>query len=418
MVERNITWTVSDDGLSLTPTTPQYGGVQGEDNAAAVFFNIGENCPLANPDYHLYIEAVDATGAWDRTDILMLNDGYVSALVPRAWTQNGGTTTLNLVAESGDTVVFALEGKLYFTNRQTAETAAQGVFRSEIQKALAEIREAHRKITVMAAEAGFVEEYADHIKEINAGKATYLWTGTKEEFKQQSAYLPEGTVALFSDDDTVDRLEKLIADRAPGDIGLGKAVKITDNSIIDTLCSPGGQYCFEKLTVDGHTFSYAWMHVSGYADGTQHAQQTLHPVGSPSYTLTRTKYMGEWKPWEWENPPMEKGVKYRLPERFKKAVVYTELCEISTDAAELNADGTSYTMKGTLELHPTDGYTAIIVRYTPISNSRLLPRVTTSATSTHSFNLRRDGSYVYYGGSDGKDTTITVQVWYYEKEES
>ena len=139
---RVITWTVSDDGLELLPEAPQFGGVQGEENAALVRFAIGESCPLAQPEYSLYIEATDATGAWDRTDRLSIADGYVSYTVPLAWTQHGGHTTLRLQAERDGQNVYTLAGVLRFDNRATAARGRMTVFRTLIQEALEQLRAA------------------------------------------------------------------------------------------------------------------------------------------------------------------------------------------------------------------------------------------------------------------------------------
>lgn len=151
---RVITWTVSDDGLELLPEAPQFGGVQGEENAALVRFAIGESCPLAQPEYSLYIEAVDATGAWDRTDRLSIVGGYVSYTVPLAWTQHGGHTTLRLQAERDGQTVYTLAGVLRFDNRATAARGRMTVFRTLIQEALEQLR---------AARAEFMASIEDHL---------------------------------------------------------------------------------------------------------------------------------------------------------------------------------------------------------------------------------------------------------------
>lgn len=153
---RVITWTVSDDGLELLPEAPQFGGVQGEDNATLVRFAIGEGCPIAKSDYHLYIEVVDATGAWDRTDRLYIEGGYVTHTVPLAWTQHGGTTTLRLQAEKDGQIIYSLSGMLRFDNRAGAVKGVISVFRTLVQKALDELR---------AARQEFRDSIDDHLDE-------------------------------------------------------------------------------------------------------------------------------------------------------------------------------------------------------------------------------------------------------------
>ena len=43
--------------------------------------------------------------------------------------------------------------------------------------------------------------------------------------------------------------------------------------------------------------------------------------------LCREMYIGEWLPWEWENPPMELGKEYRTTERHQNKAVYTKLMD-------------------------------------------------------------------------------------------
>lgn len=97
-IRKDIVWTVGED-LSVHPTAPQEGGVQGESNAVQVKFDLGAQHPLVTGGYQLYIECEDPTGAYDKTDALTVKDGAIAVDVPLAWTQYGGTVKLNVVAE-------------------------------------------------------------------------------------------------------------------------------------------------------------------------------------------------------------------------------------------------------------------------------------------------------------------------------
>ena len=123
---RTATWNV-DKNLEVLPDAPLYGGVQGEDNATEVVFQLSEDCPLRGADYQLRIEYVDATGAWDCTDTLGVVDGCISQVVPLAWTQHGGLSSVRLVAVKDGQVAYTLKGLLQFDGRETAARAEKNV---------------------------------------------------------------------------------------------------------------------------------------------------------------------------------------------------------------------------------------------------------------------------------------------------
>lgn len=135
MAIRYVSFVVSQD-TTVTPTTPQYGGVQGEHNATEVAFIIEVNGTLANPNYTYYIECVDAAGGYDRTDTLYRRGGEISTLVPLAWTQYGGISTLRLVAEEAGATVYSVEARLLFEDRQTAMEKVDGLLRTNISETL------------------------------------------------------------------------------------------------------------------------------------------------------------------------------------------------------------------------------------------------------------------------------------------
>ncbi len=399
---RTITWAVAADGAALIPAVPQWGGVQGDDNAAEVRFVIPAECPLKGMS--LYLETVDSTGAEDRTDVLFLHEDGVSHPVPLAWTQNGGTTTIRLVAENEGVVAYTLEAQIYFDNRQTGPERAAGLFRSEIQKALAEMRELHRQVTVMAAEGGFVPGYADHLKNVLTGKAVYIASGTMEELKKAAPYLPEGTIFFGKDDNTVERLEQLIGERAPGGFGLGGAVTVAN---LDEQTAPGF-YAAANVEVDGETFSYVFVHVAAYGTGDRHAHQTMYTVGGGGHILHRNRYQGEWSAWEWDNPPLMENVEYRTTKRWNGKVLYAQrrMLEVAaTGESEGNLDLVASPLK------------AVVVSAQATTSNLLLPILNSNSGDYNvQLDVRRSGAFTYKAGARATDTKVSVVCEYYKEE--
>lgn len=129
-IRKDIVWTVADDG-SVTPTTPQDGGVQGEHHATRAVWQVGE--VWKNPKFTLYVECEDSAGNVDTTEPLQVEGGQVSVLLPLAWTQYGGMSTLRLVAEEQDgTVAMTAEGLVRFDSRQNASKKVDGLLKGRL----------------------------------------------------------------------------------------------------------------------------------------------------------------------------------------------------------------------------------------------------------------------------------------------
>ena len=121
MALRTISYTITD-ALAITPTATQAAGVQGDDKATAVRFNL----PTAlTTGYQLRAVMVDSQGGMDTTDPLSVEgtgDKYVEILLPLSWTQHGGDIVLRLMAykqtdgEITETA-YTFEGKLRFKNK-------------------------------------------------------------------------------------------------------------------------------------------------------------------------------------------------------------------------------------------------------------------------------------------------------------
>ncbi len=151
MAIRYVSFTVSED-TTVTPTTPQYGGVQGEHNATELAFIIATTGSLANDNYRYYIECVDAAGGVDRTGRLYRHGSEISTPVPLAWTQYGGISTVRLVAEEDGVVIYSVEGRLQFEDRGSAIEQVDGLLRTDISACM-EVSRAAADTAQAAAEA-------------------------------------------------------------------------------------------------------------------------------------------------------------------------------------------------------------------------------------------------------------------------
>lgn len=135
MAIRYITFQVYED-TTVSPSTPQYGGIQGEHNATQVAFVINPNGVLANERYRYYVECIDAAGGYDRTRELYRMGGEIHTLVPLAWTQYGGISTLRLIAEEDGVTVFSADARLQFEDRGGAIEQVDGLLRTDLSDTL------------------------------------------------------------------------------------------------------------------------------------------------------------------------------------------------------------------------------------------------------------------------------------------
>ncbi len=135
MVKRELVWEVSQDGMSIVPATPQDGGVQGDHNVTRAIFKVAEGSAWADPANAVYIECDDGAGNIDPTEQLPVVDGKVSYLLPRAWTQYGGTVTLRLVAEGPGVEgeqAYSPYASVRFESRQNAMHKVDGLMKGRL----------------------------------------------------------------------------------------------------------------------------------------------------------------------------------------------------------------------------------------------------------------------------------------------
>ena len=142
-MNRQIAYTIGED-LSITPTAVQDGGVQGEHDATRVTFAL----PAAlQSGYTLYLEAVDGSGAYDRTQPLTVSaDGKVTQDIPRAWTQAGGCLTLRLsaVAADGDgevtQTIYSFTARLRLHDRCIRPQGEKTLLETQLEQQLEQVR--------------------------------------------------------------------------------------------------------------------------------------------------------------------------------------------------------------------------------------------------------------------------------------
>lgn len=142
-MNRQIAYTIGED-LSITPTAVQDGGVQGEHDATRVTFTL----PAAlQSGYTLYLEAVDGSGAYDRTPPLTVSaDGKVTQDIPRAWTQAGGCLTLRLsaVAADGDgevtQTIYSFTARLRLHDRCIRPQGEKTLLETQLEQQLEQVR--------------------------------------------------------------------------------------------------------------------------------------------------------------------------------------------------------------------------------------------------------------------------------------
>lgn len=114
MAIRTIEWTVQEDGMSLSPTVCQDGGVQGDHNKTRAEFVLPASLIEG---YEFYVEYVDTFGGFDTTEQLTVEGDRVGVSLPLAWTQHGGEATLRLVATKEGETGYTLEGKVRYHSR-------------------------------------------------------------------------------------------------------------------------------------------------------------------------------------------------------------------------------------------------------------------------------------------------------------
>ena len=107
----------------VEPFLPQYGGVQGDRNAAAVVFTVPES--LQGEGFHYRIEGEDGAGGFVTTAPLPLDDdGCVTTLLDERFTAAGGQILVRLVVSEVQndcevSTVRSFDGRVFFADAPT-----------------------------------------------------------------------------------------------------------------------------------------------------------------------------------------------------------------------------------------------------------------------------------------------------------
>ncbi len=238
MAIRQVLWTVGADCKSVTPAAPQDGGVQGEDGATQVVFDLTAAPALTSGELTLYIECVDALGGYDKTAPLPVIDGNIAVLVPLCWTQYGGITTLRLVGEREGVVVYTLTGRLRFASRQMA-TARQvdTLLRTHIQQTLDAVDLAQQQAQDAASQANHIRNEA-----LSSAEQAYAFSESAADSarnaQEKVQYMESLAEAMEKRLQTFNQLD---------DTTIRRDGTWTSLGIVDRLCPPftqeGGLVC-------------------------------------------------------------------------------------------------------------------------------------------------------------------------------
>ncbi|MBR3289619.1 MAG: hypothetical protein IKI63_02445 [Clostridia bacterium] len=104
----------------VSPSAPQYGGVQGDHRAVQVSFDVPED--LQGERFRYRIDGLDGAGGYVTSGLLPLDgSGTVGFLLPAAFTQAGGQLLVRLVVSELDEhqeigTVHSFDGRLYFAD--------------------------------------------------------------------------------------------------------------------------------------------------------------------------------------------------------------------------------------------------------------------------------------------------------------
>jgi hypothetical protein len=197
---------------------------------------------------------------------------------------------------------------------------------------------------------------------------------------------------------------KALEKKAPAGHGLGETEPSTINSL-DDINSPGWyKTWFAPADTPAGAQNGTWcISVENFynSDNFDVIRWTAIPGDDyKMHTLRKVKRVGEWYPWEWDNPPMILGVEYRTTERYNGQPVYTMLF----NTGEL-ANGGAFTYAS----EPVN-----VCRYAASIDSSALP-IHAIATWGGGWSLWCDvtGQKVTaFMGANRTTAAIDVQVWY------
>ena len=138
---------------------------------------------------------------------------------------------------------------------------------------------------------------------------------------------------------------------APGGYGLGEKVSTVSRKMedIDNITGTGWFWLSGSASIDGKTIGNSLLEQIEVSDN--FAVHMLHVFEKTSDSargcvkLLRSRQMGTWTPWEWDNPPMLHGIEYRTTERSNGKPVYVQRVNVG----QLPATGSTHAYLTTKE---------------------------------------------------------------------
>jgi hypothetical protein len=128
---------------TVTPFPPQWGGIQGEDNATRVEYEVDWQEIGAITEGKARIDFNSPTAGYDPSKHYDVND-TLARDIPIKMTQSGGQITSTLVIENADGIVLSIPSVIYFTpaKKQDGRVIAYlSGFEQSILESVAEARE-------------------------------------------------------------------------------------------------------------------------------------------------------------------------------------------------------------------------------------------------------------------------------------
>lgn len=300
-MNRQIAYTIGKD-LSIAPTAVQDGGVQGEHDATRVTFAL----PAAlQSGYTLYLEAVDGSGAYDRTPPLTVSaDGKVTQDIPRAWTQAGGCLTLRLsaVAADGDgevtQTIYSFTARLRLHDRCIRPQGEKTLLETQLEQQLEQVRlgaqSAKASAEAAAASAKAASE-SEASSDAAAAKKSAEAAAASAAAAESGATSAAGSAATASQKATAASASAATAAQKATAAGTSETnAKISENS------------ASASATAAGNSASTASAKATAAANSAAAAAQTaanilnkVYPVGSiylsVSSTDPKTLFGGTWQ---------------------------------------------------------------------------------------------------------------------------
>ena len=113
MSVRTITYNI--DSLNLAPFPPQWGGIQGEDKATRVEYEVDWQKIDTITEGKARIDFNSPTAGYDPSTYFTINKDTLARDIPIKMTQSGGQITVTLVIENKNGIVLSIPSVIYFT---------------------------------------------------------------------------------------------------------------------------------------------------------------------------------------------------------------------------------------------------------------------------------------------------------------